>query len=125
MNLSDNVPITEASFNQLSDIAKTPETDFAVAAIQSNVNVQGGWSKGELDYWDASVVVAAINPDLVTTKFSNVTLCVATDNSSYHGTTYVYEKCAELKQVSGELEVYIKISEKDFLEEFFGVLNRL
>ncbi|HAB36728.1 MAG TPA: hypothetical protein DCE52_01755 [Rhodobacteraceae bacterium] len=124
LNLSDNAHITEASFNTLSDIAHTPEAHFVVSVIDSNVQVQGGWDKIDLSYWDPSVVVSAINPELVTKKFSDVKLCVQTENNQYHGTTYVYEKCDGLKVASGVLEIYTEISQKAFLKEFFGVLNR-
>lgn len=124
LSLSDNVPITEASFNTLSDIAHTPEAHFVVSVIDSNVQVQGGWDKIDLSYWDPSVVVSSINPGLVTKKFSDVKLYVQTENNQYHGTTYVYEKCDGLKVASGVLEIYTEIPQKAFLKEFFGVLNR-
>jgi inosine-uridine nucleoside N-ribohydrolase len=123
INLSNNVPITKASFNTLLTIANTPEAHFVVSVIDRNVQVQGGWDKVELDYWDPSVVVSAINPEMVTKQFSDVPLCVQTENNQYHGTTYVYDMCNSLKVGSGTLEIYTEIPQKAFLDEFFGVLN--
>ena len=126
LNLSDDVPITEESFKRLKKMAKSDEARFVVQVIEDNVQVQGGWSKVELDYWDPSVVVSALNPALVTERYSKVPLCVDISGSRFHGTTYVDEdgKCDRLGVKSGEVEVYTRIPLEAFEKEFFGVLNR-
>ena len=126
LNLSDDVPITEDSFNRLSDMAKSDEARFVVQVIIDNVQSQGGWSEVELDYWDPSVVVSAINPELVTEQYDDVALCVDTAANRYHGTTYVNADgmCDQLGAKSGPVDIYTKLPLTAFETEFFGVLNR-
>ena len=126
LNLSDEVPITEDSFNRLKKMAKSDEARFVVQVVEDNVRVQGGWSKVELDYWDPSVVVSALNPGLVTERYRKVPLCVDTAGGRFHGTTYVDvdNQCARLGVKSGEVEVYTQLPLQAFEGEFFSVLNR-
>ncbi len=128
LNLSGDVPVTKASYKRLLDTAKSDVARFVVQVIADLVSYLGGWEKvdGGLYYWDPTVVVSAINPDLVSEKYVDVSLCVETADNSYHGTTYVDEgsKCERIGAKSGLVTVYTKIKSEAFLTEFFRVLNR-
>ena len=77
-NLSDQVPITESSYNRLKKMAgKAASVKFVLRDIESQVHHQAGWNNAHLDYWDPSVVVAALNPELVTQHF-RVSACINT-----------------------------------------------
>jgi pyrimidine-specific ribonucleoside hydrolase len=135
INLSDQVPITEASFNMLNSMAKTDQARFVIEVISSIIKLEGGWGEAELDYWDPSVVVAAINPSLVTEKYTDVELCVDVSDNQYHGTTYIntkddesntngQKKCEALGLKSGKVDVYTSLSTKGFQKEFFSALAK-
>jgi pyrimidine-specific ribonucleoside hydrolase len=125
VNLSDQVAITEQSYDRLSDSAKTPSAEFVAADIISNIDEQGGWDKAELDYWDPSVVVAAVNPDLVTTQYANVLACVdVSSDKAIHGTTFVHSRCELVEGGSGNIAVYTGIDVDGFYNEFIDTLNR-
>jgi inosine-uridine nucleoside N-ribohydrolase len=130
VNLSDEVDITENSYNTLKASAKTRAAQFVVSDIISNVNDQGGFGKEELDYWDPSVVVAALNPSFVANKFELVQICVDTNQGVTHGTTFVNSpsgqttKCGQLNLNTGNITVYTSIDTNMFYEDFITVLNK-
>ena len=65
-NLSDQVPITEATYNTLKQQAGNSKTaQFVLVDILAQVTQQGGWANTNMDYWDPSVVVSALNPNQV------------------------------------------------------------
>ena len=75
-NLSDQVPITEATYNTLKQQAgNSKAAQFVLADILSQVTQQDGWTNSHMDYWDPSVVVSALNPQLVTQSF-HMSACI-------------------------------------------------
>ncbi len=76
-NLSSQVSINKASYLRLMKVAKHSKVAaFVIADIKNIVDGYGGWANNNLDYWDPSVAVAAINPGLITQKFQHVPVCV-------------------------------------------------
>lgn len=89
--------------------------------------IQGGWEKAELEYWDPSVVVAAVNPSFVTKRFDDVRVCVATAKGDHHGTVFIHSadnECKEIDAQQGTASVYTAIDTEKFYRDFFGTLNR-
>ena len=129
-NLSDQVKVTKPSYKMLERIAKTEPAKFVVSVIGSTVASQGGWTEAELEYWDPSVVVAALNPGFVTKKFNDVRICVDSSKGDSHGTTFIdtphgaATKCREIGAVSGTVSVYTAIDTVEFYRDFFSTLNR-
>lgn len=125
LNLTSHVPITQTSYDELKAQAKSPLAKFVVQVIIDNIEVQGGWGTAKLEYWDPAVVVSALNPQLVTEKYSDVPMCVDTSNNKYHGTTYVNidNKCTKLNAPIGNVDVYTKIPKESFVKAFVDVLN--
>lgn len=129
VNLSGHVPIKESSYKQLQKENQTPAVKFVLSDILSNVTQQGGWIKNELDYWDPSVVIAALKPQLVTEKYDGVAACVDTSQmKKWHGTVWVKDpaerKCEATGSITGGMSVYTKIDVTGFYNEFFSVLGR-
>lgn len=82
-NLSDQVPITEATYNTLKQQAGSSKAaQFVLADILSQVTQQGGWANTNMDYWDPSVVVSALNPSLVTQTYQ-ISACVNTHGKEH------------------------------------------
>jgi inosine-uridine nucleoside N-ribohydrolase len=129
-NLSDQVKITETSYERLKESAKTQPAKFVVSEIWDTVKNQGGWSKAELEYWDPSVVVAALNPGFVTKKYDDVRVCVDTSEGDAHGTVFIdtpqgtTTKCQEIGAVPGIVSIYTAIDTDEFYRDFFSTLNR-
>lgn len=135
VNLSDQVPITKASYEILKKTAATNSARFVVADVAINVEVQGGWDKVELDYWDPSVVVAAVRPSFVEKKFLNVPVCIDASGGQSHGTTFVNtvdetspyrlpSQCEKIGAGTGRITVYTKINKDLFYKDFIKILNR-
>lgn len=124
VNLSNQADITESSYKKLTQSASTEAARFVAADILTNINQQGGWGKAELDYWDPSVAVAAVNPDFVTTRYDHVAMCVDTCKGDTHGTTYVGSKCAAIKASTGLVTVFTGIDKDKFYREFIDTLNQ-
>ncbi len=130
VNLSDGLPITEESWNALVGSAKTELAKFVAADILNVVNSQGGWSVAELDYWDPSVAVAAVESQLLTQRFDGETACVDVGKADTHGTVFMdvaegaSTKCAEVGSTAGTIDVYTAIDSKGFFQEFVSALNR-
>jgi inosine-uridine nucleoside N-ribohydrolase len=129
-NLSDQVKITRQSHERLKGIAKTEPAKFVVSVIEDTVASQGGWTKAELEYWDPSVVVAAVNPGSVTKEFNDVQICVDSNKGDSHGTIFIDTpdgaaiKCQEIGAVPGTVAVYTAIDTDEFYRDFFNTLNR-
>lgn len=124
VNLSGQVAITEKSYQTLIENETSEAVKFVAASVKSTVDVQGGWDKIELDYWDPSVIVAALNPELVTTRYNNVTLCVDTKKGNTHGSLFVYDQCQKNALPSAQVSVYTGINVDAFYAEFIKGLAR-
>ena len=130
VNLSNQVAITENSYNLLKENATSQAAKFVVSDIITNVNDQGGFAKEELDYWDPSEVVAALNPSFINSKFQSTPVCVAINEIPFHGTTFVNGPfreitiCDFLNATPGEITIYMGIDTAKFYSDFAAVLNQ-
>ncbi len=135
VNLSDLVPITESNYDKLARSARTQSAKFVVSDIKINVKVQGGWKKVKLDYWDPSVVVAALNPGFITEKFTDVPVCVDLNPGDEYATIFIdapaesaasrtTTKCKEIGGRVGTIDVYTKMNADEFFQDFSKTLNK-
>lgn len=127
VNLSDGVPITEASWSALAAGARTDLAKFVAADVLNVVDSQGGWSVAELDYWDPSVAVAAVEADRVTERFDSERVCVDVSEGDTHGTVWIdldSTKCQRVGSTTGTIDVYTAIDAEGFFRAFVQALNR-
>lgn len=94
-NASDEVTMTQAIYNTLYN-SSTPGSPkrFVANAMDATVSLQGGWKHiaSNLDFWDTSTTIAALHPNIVMAKFSNVPVSVILQTGNQYGETMVDAK---------------------------------
>jgi inosine-uridine nucleoside N-ribohydrolase len=86
LNVSNIVKITKESFDRLRKEGGKLGKIVANIIYQAWVSQQGGWAiaGGQLDYWDPSVVITALHPEIILEgKTYKTKLCVNLKNPSY------------------------------------------
>ena len=85
VNLSDQVPITQNSFDMISknvDNSHDSAIKFVADAIMTQEVAQGGFDNSGLDYWDPSVVVAALHPGFIKKTYKDNYVCIPSEGYS-------------------------------------------
>ncbi len=135
VNLSDQVAITPESYKKLKKNARGKPAEFVVSDIENTVENEGGWEGAKLDYWDPSVVIAAVNPEFITEKYTHVRVCVNLNSGDQYATIYIdatsevsstqsTTKCEEISGHVGAIDVYTGIDGDKFYNEFSNTLNK-
>jgi len=76
LNMTDDAKITKKSYNIFSNGDTSKSKKFVLQAITDVIESLGGWDIAKLEYWDPAVVVAALNPSLITNQFYNQSICI-------------------------------------------------